>query len=191
MGGNFTLESPRPLSCFGFNPSDAFANVYGAASHYCNLRSARAAPPQHSDWINQLDLKVRLQDDGSDRSADDAARGHLQRLQLALGPRRRYEFGDLDVAATARACRPTGHTSPVRTTHPSVYQSPRYCPPWARHHVWWCRRSAAADGRIAPPPPPPPPATQTCPDGSVIAARRRLPGSAAASAAAAGAGRAW
>ena len=60
IGTNFQLLSPSPLSCLGFNPTDAFANVYGAASHYCNGQLSPRGTAQESDWFEQVDLSFRF-----------------------------------------------------------------------------------------------------------------------------------
>jgi len=179
LGTNITVESPRSLSCFGFNPFDVFANVYGAASHYCGGVLSPRGTAQKSDWVTTVDLKAAYK--------MTLPTGQLMQLHIDVfnlfnsqAVQKRNEFGDTDVGAYD----PT-------TGLPLTYvPNPNY------HNVtgYQAARSARVGldiffgGAALPPPPPPmvelppppppaapPPATQTCADGSVILATDMCP----------------
>lgn len=59
IGTNIQVDSPRPLSCFGYHPTDVFARVYGAASRYCNGQPSPRGTAQKSDWIANFDVSLR------------------------------------------------------------------------------------------------------------------------------------
>ena len=68
MGFNATVDSPRPLSCFGYHPTDPFANAYGAASHYCGGVLAPRGEGSETDWLANVDVKLAYDVDmGADR----------------------------------------------------------------------------------------------------------------------------
>ena len=57
VGSNFSLESPRSLSCFGRHPTDVFALAYGTRSHFCGGEPAPRGQGNKTDWVKQLDMK--------------------------------------------------------------------------------------------------------------------------------------
>ena len=59
LGTNILVDSPRPLSCFGYNPTDVFANVYDQASHYCGLELAPRGEGLKTNWQYKIDLSAR------------------------------------------------------------------------------------------------------------------------------------
>lgn len=59
LGSNVRVDSPRKLSCFGFHPTDDFARVFGAASHFCGGELSERGTAQESAWITTLDLSLR------------------------------------------------------------------------------------------------------------------------------------
>ncbi|WP_241557448.1 TonB-dependent receptor [Croceibacterium ferulae] len=94
VGMNTRVQSPRPLSCFGFNPNpnyfdpngepySDFGNGYGAASHYCATGDLVAVPGDapyrtnstlsprgeglQTDWTYQIDLSARYNLEVGDR----------------------------------------------------------------------------------------------------------------------------
>lgn len=173
VGANFTLESPRSQSCFGFNPYDVFANVYGAASHYCGGVLSPRGTAQKTDWVNQLDMKLAYKMTVP-TGQEMTLRADIFNVFNSQAIQKRYEFGDLDAIYGANGL-PTAYVPDPNYGVPTVYQSPRY----VRLGL-----DIAFAGNAAPPPPPPvevvpppppPPATQTCPDGSVIAADATCP----------------
>jgi hypothetical protein len=174
LGTNITVESPRPLSCFGFNPTDAFANVYGAASHYCGLVLSPRGTAAKTDWVKQVDLSARYK----------LAMANNLTLQLradvfnvfnSQAIQKRNEIGDLDIATSAGGL-PTAVNHNPNYNNPSLYQSPRYIRLGLDVMLGGAPIIAAAAPIIAPPPPPPAaPATITCADGLVILANQQCP----------------
>jgi len=64
LGSNVSIESPRPLSCFGFHPGSdltdgSFENNYDQASHYCGGELSPRGTAQKTQWIYQIDLSAR------------------------------------------------------------------------------------------------------------------------------------
>lgn len=67
MGANVIVESPRPLSCFGFDPRgnfntpdepySAFGNAYGAASRFCGGEPSVRGTAQETDWLATFNIK--------------------------------------------------------------------------------------------------------------------------------------
>jgi hypothetical protein len=176
VGGNFTLESPRSQSCFGFNPTDVFANVYGAASHYCNGVLSPRGTAQKTDWVNQLDLKFAYKMTVP-TGQQMTLRADIFNVFNSKAIQKRYEFGDID-AVYGPDDLPVSYVPDPNYGQPLVYQTARYvrlgldvqfggnvAPP----------PPPPAIVEAPPPPPPPPPATQTCADGSVILATDACP----------------
>lgn len=68
IGANIISESPRPLSCFGFDPRgnfnspddpySAFGNAYGAASRFCGGELSPRGTAQESDWLTTVNMKA-------------------------------------------------------------------------------------------------------------------------------------
>ncbi len=174
VGGNFTLESPRPQSCFGFNPYDVFANGYGAASHYCNGVLSPRGTAQKTAWVNQLDLKLAYKMTVP-TGQQMTLRADIFNVFNSQAIQKRYEFGDLDADYDPNTNLPVAYYPDPNYGVPTVYQSPRY----VRLGLDIMFAGNAAPPPVLPPvvevPPPPPVATQTCADGSVIAADAACP----------------
>lgn len=100
LGANATLESPRPLSCFGYHPgSDVtdgfFENQYDQASHYCGGVLSPRGTAQKTQWVKNFDLSARFN--------IDMPTGQLVTLRVDVfnvlnshAVQDRYEIGDLD-----------------------------------------------------------------------------------------------
>ena len=113
IGSNFSLNSPRSLSCIGYHPTDVFAQVYGAASHYCGGEPAPRGEGLKSDWIAQVDLKTAYKI-AIPTGQEVTLRADVFNLFNSKGIEERYEFGDLDL----------GVPDP-NYGQPRTYQSPR------------------------------------------------------------------
>ncbi|AVQ03434.1 TonB-dependent receptor [Caulobacter segnis] len=59
VGANYSLLSPKKFACFGFHPTDAFAQVYGAAAFYCDGKQTPRGSVYQGDWNSNLDLSLR------------------------------------------------------------------------------------------------------------------------------------
>ena len=53
---NYVGKSGRPINCFGFHPTDEFAQAYGQESFYCNGELFERGSGGRTSWTNQLDL---------------------------------------------------------------------------------------------------------------------------------------
>ena len=94
IGGNISLESPRPLSCFGYHPTDPFANGYGAASHYCGLVLSPRGTASETDWLFNADMSVRYGIDmGDDRQL--TLRADIFNIFNSQNVTSRNEFGEV------------------------------------------------------------------------------------------------
>ena len=104
VGGNFTVESPRPLSCFGRHPgsnltSGAFENVYGPGnSHYCQGQPSPRGTAQESEWVYQVDLSARYNFE-IPTGQIVTFRADVFNVFDSHAVQDRYEIGDLDVTA--------------------------------------------------------------------------------------------
>jgi len=105
IGVNASLASPRPLSCFGYDPRSsfidpttpysAFGNAYGAASHYCGGVLSPRGTAQKSDWVSQLDLKFAYEVPiGGERGL--TLRADVFNLFNSQAVQARNEIGDFD-----------------------------------------------------------------------------------------------
>ena len=56
FGGNLSVTSPRKYGCIGYHPTDVFAQLYGAASFYCNSTLTPRGSQLENDWITNLDM---------------------------------------------------------------------------------------------------------------------------------------
>jgi hypothetical protein len=119
FGTNIRVDSPRSLSCFGFNPNpnyfeptgapySDFGNGYGAASHYCGTGAAinnadgevkSALSPRgkglKTDWIATIDLSARINIPFGDRKV--TLRGDVFNLLNSQGVQGRNEIGDAEL----------------------------------------------------------------------------------------------
>jgi hypothetical protein len=62
VGANVQIDSPRQFSCFGFNPTNGYANFengYGAASHYCGGVLSPRGEGLNGDWTFDASTSVR------------------------------------------------------------------------------------------------------------------------------------
>jgi hypothetical protein len=176
LGANYTLESPRHLSCRGFNPNDIFANNYnGPYNFYCNGQPSPRGTAQQTDWNSQLNLSARY-NFNVPTGQQVTLRADVFNVFNSQAVLYRREFGDLRATYDPDTNLPIAYTPDPNYGQPRVYQARRYVrlgldvlfgggfvPP------------PPAPVEVVPPPPPPPPATQTCPDGSVIAADAACP----------------
>ena len=124
MGLNTQIESPHSFSCFGFNPSDAFANVYGAASHYCNGVLSPRGTASQSDWFYTVNLQLRYTVK-VDEKRNIAFRADVFNLTNAQAILNRYQFGDLDVVTGANGL-PSSYIPDPNYGQTTLYQPPRY-----------------------------------------------------------------
>lgn len=93
IGMNTQVFSQRPLSCFGYNPTDAFANGYDAASHYCNLVLSPRGTAQKSDWYETINTSFRYNVHFADRVV--TLRADVFNLLNSQAVLKRNEIGDL------------------------------------------------------------------------------------------------
>lgn len=117
IGANYRLESPRPLSCIGFHPTDVFAQGYGAASHYCNGVLSPRGTAQKSSWVSTLDLSGRFKLEVASGQTI-TLRADVFNLFNSQAVQQRDEFGDLDFDGTTYFANPN-------YSQPTFYQSPR------------------------------------------------------------------
>lgn len=128
LGLNAQVYSPRPESCFGFNPTDAFANVYGAASHYCNGQLSPRGTAQRSQWFQTINLAARYNVKFGDRAL--TLRADVFNLLNSQSITKRYEFGDLDIntvnAAGVDTGLPVSYIPDPTYGQANGYQAPRF-----------------------------------------------------------------
>ena len=176
VGANAFLLSPRPLSCFGFNPTDLFANGYGAASHYCNGVLSPRGTASKTAWVKQLDMKFALNVPVSFYGSSLTLRADIFNVFNSRAVEKRNEFGDLDITTGADGL-PNSYIPNPNYNVPTRYQAPRLVR-IGLDVTFGGRRPAPPPPplELAPPPPPPEaPAAQTCADGSVILATAVCP----------------
>ena len=97
IGTNTQVYSQRPLSCFGYNPVDDFANGYDAASHYCNLVLSPRGTAQKSDWYETINMSFRYNAHFGDRVI--TLRADVFNLLNSQAVLKRNEIGDLTGSA--------------------------------------------------------------------------------------------
>lgn len=123
VGTNIQVQSPAHLSCFGFNPQDAYANVYGQASHYCGLKPSPRGTAQKSDWFSQIDVSLRYRTDvGGHGLTLRADVFNLFNSQAVLG---RDQVGDLAILKSSGGL-PTEVSANPNYGMPTLYQNRRY-----------------------------------------------------------------
>ncbi|WP_169829189.1 TonB-dependent receptor [Tsuneonella mangrovi] len=124
IGTNLQIVSPAHLSCFGYNPTDVFANGYRQASHYCNLQPAPRGQGNQSDWFTQLDLSLRYKTEIAGRGLTLRADVfNVLNSQAVLG---RNQIGDLSVNSYNSAGLPVSVKANPAYGQPILYQTPRY-----------------------------------------------------------------
>lgn len=124
VGSNITVQSPRSLSCFGYHPTDLFADGYGAASHYCNGQPSPRGSAQKGQWNQSIDLSLRYNVKFGERTV--TLRGDVFNLLNSQAILKRNETGDLDVVTSPTTGLPTSYIKNPSYGLPTSYQSPRY-----------------------------------------------------------------
>lgn len=140
IGANIRVDSPRRLSCFGFNPNpnyfdpngdpySDFGNAYGAASHFCGAGALDVNGEQQSapavrgegfktDWISTIDISGRYNVTFGDQKL--TLRADVFNLLNSQGTQGRDEIGDLDIGINGDAVVPNPNYGVA-----SSYQSAR------------------------------------------------------------------
>lgn len=127
VGMNAIVDSPRNQSCFGFNPTDVFANGYGAASHYCGGQLSPRGTAQKTDWSSQFDLSLRVRKELSSGSTL-TLRADVFNLFNSHAITKRNEIGDLDAVYGTEenpSDLPTGYIANPSYGLATGYQAPR------------------------------------------------------------------
>ena len=124
MGANYSLSSPRPLSCFGFHPTDITGNLYGAASRYCNLEPVKRGEGLKTDWQSVLDISARYNIE-TQSGQTITFRADVFNLFNSQAVTERIETGDRDIRTQNAAGQPTSVTQNVDYGLASAYQSAR------------------------------------------------------------------
>lgn len=175
LGANTVLESPRPLSCFGFHPTDVFAQAYGAASRYCGGQPVQRGKGLKSSWLFNTDVKVAYKMN-IPTGQTIQLRADIFNIFNKQGVRERDEVGDLDAIYNDAGTAIVDYVPNPNYGLATSYQAPRSVR--LGLDVWFGGPAALPPpplAVVAPPPPPAAPATQTCPDGSVILATAMCP----------------
>ena len=60
-GTSLQVTSGMPINAFGFHPTDAFANTYGAASFHDNGKLVPRGSRGRTPWLISWDLNLRYQ----------------------------------------------------------------------------------------------------------------------------------
>lgn len=123
IGLNTQISSPSPLSCFGFHPTDAFANGYGSASHFCGGEPSPRGEAQKSDWYSTFNFSFQYAVPFGDREV--RLRGDVFNLFNSQAVMSRDQTGDLDVV-TGDDGLPASYISNPNYGLATAYQSPRY-----------------------------------------------------------------
>ncbi|HEY8592606.1 MAG TPA: TonB-dependent receptor [Sphingomicrobium sp.] len=178
LGANVQIESPRSLSCFGWHPTDYFANNYAAAyNHYCNGQPSPRGTAQKSDWNKRVNLSARYNLTVPATGLGVTLRADVFNVFNSRPVLYRSEIGELAPADTDPVTGlPTVFTPAPNYGQPRVYGSPRYVRLGLDVGFGGPAPVVPVAPVIAPPPPPPAaPATITCPDGLVILANQQCP----------------
>ena len=177
LGLNAQVFSPRPLSCFGFHPTDLFADGYGAASHYCGGKPSPRGTAQKTDRFTNVNFAARYNLHFGENQVI-TLRADVFNVFNSKAVVKRYEFGDLDVVTDDNTGLPVSYIPDPNYGLPTQYQAPRYVRLGLDIAFGGPHAAPAPVEVIAPPPPPPPveaPATQTCADGTLILATAMCP----------------
>lgn len=113
IGANYRLESPRSLSCLGWHPTDVFAQVYGAASHYCDGVPSARGTAQKTDWVSTLDVSTRIRFE-MPTGQQVTFRADVFNLFNSQAVQKRDEIGELDLGVPS-----------ADYGSPTLYQAPR------------------------------------------------------------------
>jgi outer membrane receptor protein involved in Fe transport len=125
LGANVLVDSPRPLSCIGYNPTDVFANGYDQASHYCGGVLSPRGTAQRTQWLSQIDISARYNLNlGDDRVV--TLRADVFNLLNSQSVTGRNEIGDLGVETDPDTDLPISYTPNPNYGQPDSYQRPRY-----------------------------------------------------------------
>ncbi|WP_336985842.1 TonB-dependent receptor [Altererythrobacter aquiaggeris] len=124
LGGNASVSSPRPLSCFGFHPTDITGNLYGAASRYCGLQPFQRGTGFRTDWETRFDVSARYNiETGTGQTI--TFRADVFNLFNSQAISQRIETGDLDITGQNAAGEPTSVNPDPDYGLPSGFQAPR------------------------------------------------------------------
>jgi outer membrane receptor protein involved in Fe transport len=151
IGTTARVESPRSLSCFGYNPNpnyfdqggdpySDFGNAYGAASHYCGTGSLAldedgvayysdsALSPRgqgnKTGWYSSFDISARVNLDIAGRTL--TLRGDVFNVFNAQAVMGRNELGDQDMHFSDPDLPADGVTPNPNYGIATSYQTPRY-----------------------------------------------------------------
>lgn len=126
LGTFVQVQSPRPLSCFGWHPTDVFAGGYGAASHYCGGKPSPRGTAQKTDWYSTVNVSGRYNLHFGDHTL--TLRADVFNLLNRRAVTSRNEFGDLDALYNAdnTSGLPDGYLANPQYRAATGYQSPRY-----------------------------------------------------------------
>ena len=125
IGLTTQIESPRSLSCLGYNPTDVFANVYEAASHYCGGELSPRGTAQKTGWFSTFDVSGRytLQ---LPTGQNVTLRADVFNLFNAQAVSKRDEEGDLATDDDPTTGLPVYYYANPNYGVATGYQTPRY-----------------------------------------------------------------
>jgi hypothetical protein len=126
IGATGQVQSPRHLSCFGFNPDfDSLENGYGAVSHYCGLEASPRGTAMKSDWFTQLDLSARY-NIAIPTGQTVTLRADVFNVFNSQAVMQRWEFGDLSYDEVPEDSGNYVLSADPNYRLPTAYQTPRY-----------------------------------------------------------------
>lgn len=123
IGANVQVQSPRSLSCFGFNPTDVFANGYAAASHYCGGVLSPRGTAAKSNWFSTFNFQVAFSPVIGEHNV--TFRADVFNLLNSKNIVKRNEIGDLDVTTNAVTGLPATYIPNPSYNLITSYQAPR------------------------------------------------------------------
>jgi hypothetical protein len=124
IGTNIQVQSPRSLSCFGFHPTDIFADGYGAASHYCGGVPSPRGTAQRSNWFETINLQFAYSPKIEGHNV--TFRADVFNLLNSQRVIKRNEIGDLDVTTSDTTGLPVTYIPNPSYGLVTSYQAPRY-----------------------------------------------------------------
>lgn len=98
VGANIVVQSPRAYGCQGIHPTDAFAQVYGVASWFCQGEPTPRGESFSGKWFKQVDMSLRYDVDLPFRG-DLVLRADIFNIFNFDAATDYYEFGDLESGA--------------------------------------------------------------------------------------------
>ena len=135
LGINAIVESPRPLSCFGFDPRgnfvtpddpySAFGNAYGAASRFCGGEPSPRGTAQRSQWTTTFNVKAAYNFEMPTGQAV-TLRADVFNLFNSQSITERNEIGELDSPIVGAGGLVTGYDPNPNYGLATRYQTPRY-----------------------------------------------------------------